>query len=484
MFILASLTSWLEYKFSNHQTHLLLSRALFRIPFSLLAAALALGGWRFQAALPKITPHDLAWYAAREGTVVTGRIVSYPEESSSSTVAIVEADSIRIGGNQIPIQGKLELRMPGGFHFSYGDILTMEGTLKSTLDDDDKPYTSYLARRGIYSRMQYPQISTIGRDAGSPIMAGIYRLRERAETLIYKQIVFPESSLLMGILLGIDWHIPDYLEEAYRACGVIHIIAISGFNIAMISGVIIFLTRRLFTPTKAALVAITTIIFYTLLVGAEPAVVRAAIMASVAIPAHFIGRRIFTLHSLLVVGAIMLAGNPFLIWDISFQLSFLACLGLITLASPLQNWANQMLSRFCSERTRNMITPILTIITSTLTAQFFVSPVILNLNPKISVYALPANLVILPVQTIVMELGGLSVVCGLFLPALGRMFAYAVWPFLAFCNWIAVHFGSAPNAEISVPSCLVWIAGILVTTTLFLFTFLQIRSLTKPRAME
>ena len=482
--ILTLITSCLEYKFSDHQNHPLLSRTLFRIPISLLAAAFTLAGWRFQAALPKITPHDLAWYSAREQTIVTGIIVSYPEESSSNTVAILEAKSIRIGGSEKPVNGKLELRMPGGFNFSYGDIIKMDGALKSTLDVDAKPHTSYLARRGIYNRMQYPEISTIGHHAGNPIMAMIYQGRNQARNVIYEQIPFPESALLSGILLGIDWNIPDYLQEAYRACGVIHIIAISGFNIALISGLIIFIARLFFSPEKAGFIAIAVITFYTLLVGAEPAVVRAAIMGSMAIPAHYFGRRILALHSLVIVAAIMLIGNPFLLWDISFQLSFLACLGLITLVDPLQTWAKQILSKTWSEQTCQRWMPLLTMIISTFAAQFSVLPVILNLDSQISAFALPANLALLPVQQVLMGLGGLSVFFSFFLPPVGQAFSYAVWPFLAYCNQVALHFGTRPGSEIATPPSLTWIALIAVILTLSFFTYLQIRNLERPKLME
>jgi Predicted membrane metal-binding protein len=143
------------------------------------------------------------------------------------------------------------LRLPGGFNLEYGDVLFLEGRLDSLLDSASPPTHSYLARRGIYSRMQYPQVTTLKRAAGSPIMAALFSLRTRAQQAIYRQIPFPESALLSAILLGTDWNLPDYLVEAYRACGVLHIIAISGFNIAIISNLIIRLARRVIRPRQS-----------------------------------------------------------------------------------------------------------------------------------------------------------------------------------------------------------------------------------------
>ncbi len=140
-------------------------------PISLITVALAFGGWRFQTALPNITPQDLAWYASDESISITGKVISFPEESNSSTVAILKAQSIQLAGRQQPVSGKLELRLPGGFNLSYGDMLRLEGPLDTILDAESPPYRSYLARRGIHTRMQYPQITTLGRNTGSPVMA-------------------------------------------------------------------------------------------------------------------------------------------------------------------------------------------------------------------------------------------------------------------------------------------------------------------------
>jgi competence protein ComEC len=478
--IFFSAASWLEWKFSHSDSHPLLSKPLFRIPFSLLIAALALGGWRFQIALPQISPQDLASYASKETVRVSGRVISFPEESSSSTVAILQAQSISLDDEEKPVSGKLELRLPGGFNLSYGDVLSLEGPLASVLQQNNPPYQSYLARRGIYSRMQYPEITTIKEDTGNPVLAGIYRLREQAQQTIYNQIPFPESALLAGILLGTDWNIPDYLEDAYQACGVLHIIAISGFNIALISSLIIRLTKRIFSPAKAGVAAILTIIVYTLMVGAEPAVVRAAVMGSLTIPAYYIGRKVIALHSLVIAGALMLIGNPFLLWDISFQLSFLACLGLITMVDPNQNWVRNLIEKRYSEAVSQWWMPIFAMIISTLAAQFAVSPVLIHMNPQISIFSLPANLALLPVQPVLMGLGGLAVIIGLVVPSIGQLFAYAAWPFLAYCNRVALHFGMQPNSEVSAPPVLFWFSLAAVISTLIFFTIQQIRELSSP----
>ena len=295
---------------SKIRVHPFLSKRLFRIPLGLLISAFALGGWRFLSILPTPTINDLAYYQPVENARVTGTIISYPESSPQSSVAIIEAETLTIRGQERAVSGKLELRLPGGFHLAYGDRLALEGSLRSVLSKGEPVYTSYLARRGILSRMAYPQVTTLGRGFGNPLVAFLFRARESAHEFIISQMPVQESSLLSGILLGIDQEIPEYLESAYRTTGTVHIIAISGFNIALITGLVIRLFRRIFKPIWAGILAVSAILFYTLLVGAEPSVVRAAIMGSLSIPAYYIGRRIIGVNSLTVAAAVMLLLNP------------------------------------------------------------------------------------------------------------------------------------------------------------------------------
>ena len=485
LLFLFSLCTLAEYRFSDSQFHPLLSKPLVKLPFSLIAAVFVLGGWRFEAAMPVFNETDLVWYTGSQNVIVTGQIISYPEKGTDTIAAIVRARSILLPGeSEKEVDGKLELRLPGGFHLSYGDLLTLEGTLGKVSNAEDKPFSSYQARKGVYNRMAYPQVETLAQNTGNPIMAAIYCLRQRAFEVIYAQTPYPESTLLSGILLGIDWLIPDYLKEAYRACGVIHIIAISGFNIALVSNLITRLTQRFLSPVRAGITAVCAIAIYTLLVGADPAVVRAAVMGGLSVPASLLGRRTIPIHNLALAAALMLLGNPFLLWDTGFQLSFLACLGLITIVDPLLAWIRDIFVKCRIESAYQWLEPILVLILTTICAQFAVFPVIFKISPQISLSSLPANLVLLPVQSILMALGALSVICGLVFPMLGQIFASASWPFLNYCNRIAVYFGFHRYTETALPPSMFWIFLVADIITLCLFTALHIRKISQPKPQD
>jgi competence protein ComEC len=459
---LGLLSALLEMFYIPKNRHALRSRVLLALPFGMLLAACGLGGWRFQSALPIFSPEDVAFYQPLDDVVLTGTITSFPQRSSSATTAIVSVDSLQAFGHTYMVAGQVDVRLPAGFHLSYGDRLRLAGNLDGVVEDSQPYFTSHLARRGVFSRMPYPQIDWISSGHGSQIYRMLYSLRARAQTLIYNQVPFPESSLLEGILLGIEWNIPGILRQAYRGTGLIHIIAISGFNIALIANVVAQLFRRIFPHAWAAVLSICAIFFYTLLVGAEPAVVRAAIMGSLAIPAHYIGRRIFGLHALVVAASLMLLFNPFLLWDISFQLSFLATMGLMLLVDPLATWVHGIIDRHFSEQSADRSMPLLMLVITTFAAQFAVSPVLFALDPYLPVFALLANLIILPLQPIVMILGALSVLAGWLFPLAGRLLGWLVWPFIALGNQVAMRISLNPFSQVRLPEGSAAAAAMLV----------------------
>jgi competence protein ComEC len=376
------------------------------------------------------------------------------------------------------------MRLPGGFHLAYGDKLALQGSIKSVLAKGKPVYSSFLARRGILTRMAYPQITTLGQGFGNPLMAFLYRARESAHDFIETQMPIQESSLLSGILLGIEQDIPGYLEGAYRATGTVHIIAISGFNIALITGLVIRFFRRILKPFWAGILAISAILFYTFLVGAEPSVVRAVIMGSLSIPAYYIGRRIIGIYSLTVAAAVMVLMNPLLLWDLGFQLSYLATLGLMVLADPAVKRFQVWMEARYTERTILTAMPFFALIISTLCAQFAVSPVVVGLDANLQPYSLAANLIILPLQPPLMVSGAAAVLLHFIFPPLGAVIARFAWALAAICNQVALHFAKLRFAEIGLPEYSSWAAFGLVLAVMFLATARTINELSKPAVSE
>ena len=351
--------------------------------------------------------------------------------------------------------------------YEYGDLLQVDGKLITPFEDQEFSYKEYLTRQGIFSLMPYPKVILIQKNTGNPILMGIFSLREQAHQTLRQLFPAPEASVFSGILLGIQSDIPDYLYQAYQASGTSHVLVISGFNIAIIAALISKLFKRIFPFGWDALASVIAIAFYTVLVGAQPPVVRAAIMGVIALPAYLLGRRLIGMNVLAFTAAIMVFFSPALLLDVSFQLSFLATLGIMVFTDPLKDLFLRLIQRFFHiENPGGWVDWVSDYFLVTLAAQFAVFPIILYHFNYLSVVSIPANFLILPVQPAVMVLGGIALLVGmLFLPA-GQLVAKIAWLPAFYSDQMSVWLGSLPFATMRTSSGWSWLAGILLVAAL------------------
>ena len=243
----------------------------------------------------------------------------------------------------------------------------------------------------------------------------------------------PQAALLTGILLGDDSGLPPKLDEQFRTTGLTHIIAISGFNIAILTGVLLALSRPFLGHRWSAWFVLVGIALYTLLVGADAAVVRAAIMAALfVIAARLMGRPTFAPAGLFTCGHRHdRHQTPNILWDIGFQLSFAATLGLMLYVGPVSDWTSTRLRpKIGSENAQKLTRMLAEILFATLAAMLITLPIILYHFGQLSLISPLANLFVLPAQPGVMIWGGLATLTGMIFPAVGQLFAWVAWLFL------------------------------------------------------
>jgi competence protein ComEC len=418
---------------------------------AICALVLLAGALRYQIALPNLdNPGFVAHYNDRGWVTLEGIVHGYPDVRDTWTNLKFAAESIEIEGEVNPVRGTVLVRAPRFPEYRYGDRLRVSGLLQTPPELTGFSYREYLARQGVYSFINRPQIVQVASSQGSPFWAALYAIKDRARDAIARLVPDPEASLLQGILLGIRSGIPADLYDDYNATGTSHIIVISGSNIAFVAALFALSFGRVLGRRRAYWFTLAGITLYVLLVGAEAAVVRAGLMGGLLITALYLGRRSTAYVSLFASALVLTVIQPTALWDVSFQLSFAATLSLILFFPALEHLFEQGLARVtpaagpASEgRSRPGLRFLNDALILTLAAQVLTLPVVVYHFGRLSLVAPLANLLILPVQPPIMALGGAATLVALvpFLEPLARALAWVPWLCLAYCDavvrWLA-----------------------------------------------
>src|SRR5215216_3487748 len=460
---------------------LILSQTLFSsLRFSLtlrpftfvLLTALFLGALRYQISVPHFDAFHIAFYNDREyDLLITGVLAEPPDYRDNYTNLRVKVTRVDTGDRELPANGLILVRVSNNQVFHYGEILRLRGKLKTPPENEEFSYRDFLAGKNIHSYMTNAEVTVLPGNGGNPFSRAMYALKEKSLANIYRLFPDPESSLMAGILLGVDTGLTARLQQAFKNTGTAHIIAISGFNISIIAGMFVTFFSKFLGPRRGSILAIVGIVFYTLLVGADAAVVRAAIMGSLALFARQVGRRQFALNTLLAVAFVMCLWNPLYIWDVGFQLSFFATLGLILYADPFSQFANRIINRYFPTSTAEKFAELFSeFVLLTFAAQLTTIPIMAYHFQRISLVSFLANPFILPPQPAVMILGGFAILLSIHWFPLGQVAAWVAWPFVVYTIRMVELFDRVPHGTLVLGSLSIWFV-ILFYAVLFAVTF-------------
>lgn len=412
-----------------------------RLPLGLALAAFGLSAMIYVFSLPVFNPQFCGYYNEKGDVDLEVLVVEPPEVRDGSQNLVVRVLSLHPiyieneSFNSGKIRGKVLIQAAPGDDYCYGDRLRLRAELKTPPEGSGFDYQAYLRHQGIYSSIQYASLELVSRGQGNPWLQLIYALRVQASKSL--EAIFPaqESALLKGILLGDSHALSDELKSAYALTGTAHIYAISGFNMVVLANLVTRLLTRKHKNWKAGLAVIVVLGFYTLMVGAAASVIRAAIMGSHVLIGRLIGRKGNLLNTLGFTVFIMLLFNPHLPWDIGFQLTVMATLGLSIFSGSLIARLEEFVSKgAASQASTAWSATIGEYFIVTLVAQASVLPLIAYHFHQVSPLFLLANPLVLPVQPLVMVLGLLAMLAGMFSLAIGKTLALLAWPFAAYTN--------------------------------------------------
>jgi competence protein ComEC len=457
-------------RFSDNPISKFFTRSVHPFVF-ILPISFFFGAWWYQFRQPNIDAFHIAFYNDRAYEIlVTGALAEPPDYRNTYANLQLKVESVDSGSGDMPAQGFLLARVPALGIYEYGQRVRVRGSLKTPPENEEFSYRDYLARQGIHSYMSIADVTLLPGNDGNPFFVQVYKFKAKLLANTYRLYHDPEASLLAGILLGVDTGLTRKLQDAFKNTGTAHIIAISGFNIAIIAGIFFSIFKNIFGERLGAAFAIIGIIFYTLLVGADAAVVRAAFMGSLSLLARQLGRRNDGMNALAAVAFVMAVWNPLVIWDVGFQLSFFATLGLVIYAEPFSNFTSNLLAKISKHDTSMFARIINDNVVLTFAAQLTTIPIMAYQFKRISLISFVANPFILPVQPAVMIVSGLAVFISLVIFPLGQLTAWFAWPFAAYTIRIVELFDRVPHASIFLGDSPFWII-FAVYAALFSVTF-------------
>lgn len=299
-----------------------------------------------------------------------------------------------------------------------------------------------LAGQGVHTRLRVERLQVLEQPA-TPILD----LRQRIAGRLIAAAGAERGGLLAALVLGSAVvPLPLELREAFRASGLSHALAASGFHLTVLLGVVTALGRPLGRPLRLALAA-AAILAFLLLAGPQGSVVRAVLMGSVALLALEFGRRARPLPLLLATVVTMLWIQPAWLRDVGFQLSVLATAGLLITASPLEQAIAARLPERRGGRPgwlRRLLAPALAV---PLAATLWTLPLQLLHFGVVPLYAVPANLAAGPLLSPLTLAAMLLAVLAVLAPALLPLLLLPVDPLARLLLAIAAWFAGLPMAQ-------------------------------------
>ena len=485
----------------------------------LIASLILLGGLRYSIATQVKDPNDISQFASGDYVQVVGTVVREPDVRADKVFLTLRAESLNLkkvaGLVRVTLRSK-ETKADYGSRIIAQGILRLPSGMRNPGEFD---YREHLRRQGVDSLMDVRDdkfITVIGRgrlnyliDFALSVKAVMTRAIDRyiydgmeekvsSSSVLrsnWGQVVgkwiransLPEGGrgILKGVLLGDVSEMPSEVQDMFTDTGTVHVLVVSGSNVALIVAILYLILRRAFRVRSktSALASIGFVILYLFITGAQPPVLRASVMAVLALTALFLERDADVYNILAISAFAILVWNPLLLYDPSFQLSVSALLGVVYLTPLIERWFRPLvtLSQRLPSPLEKFIRGTIILFSASLGAQIATTPIIVFYFNRVSIISLAANLIVVPLSGLILPLGAaLAVVgsVGLVSGPLGFVFGHLA-SFLGYVSWgmvglttMAVKlFAQVPYASLEFPPpdvrmIITYYAGIVILLNL------------------
>jgi competence protein ComEC len=324
---------------------------------------------------------------------------------------------------------------------------------------EDFNYQGYLAAKGVYDLMKYPEIEIVRRGeypgilsvAYSKILDAKHKLRE----VLFLHLSPPESIILGALVLGDQSRLTQDMKDLLNKTGLRHIIAISGQHVVILTAMLIALLLGAGLWRKQAILfSAILMVLFIVLSGAEASAVRAGIMGSILFLGQYVGRVQNSFRLLVFAATLMLMQNPLLLfYDVGFQLSCLAVLGII-------------ISFGFFKKVLEKVPPVFgirDILAMNFSAQVLTLPILIYNFGYVSLAGVLTNILVLPIVPIFIGVGFVFLLGGAVSSFLATILSFPTFFLLAYFNVIMEFFAKLPFASLTIENLSpVWLLFVYV----------------------
>ncbi len=323
--------------------------------------------------------------------------------------------------------------------YEYGDVLRVQGRLLKPLAKNNYgefDYQLYLAQKRIFTYVniwQEKDIQKIGEERLNPLVSFSLYMRNKIKSIIEPLISSPYDALLLGMLLGERTHLPSEVEEVFIEAGIMHLLAVSGLHVGIITLALSIFLNFFHLPRRPKIIlTLVLLIMYASITGFRPSVVRASLMFSLLIIGQLINRNRDIYISLFLAAFLILLVNPLTLYDAGFLLSFIITFFVIYLSPIFQE--------LFSEISEVISKPL----SLSLASWVGIFPLSAYFFSKVSLIAIIANIFIIPLASVAVIFGFIIFLVGLISMPLAGLLAYLNYYVLLLINLLAELFSSLP----------------------------------------
>jgi competence protein ComEC len=428
-----------------------------------LALVLILASFYGQMRVPHVASQDISIFVnsiegrgTKQFSTVRGLVDSYPQATRSDRaqfwLQVNQLSQIQ-GDDPSPasirkVNGRLYVTAPliSATGLKPGVQVVVTGTLYKpmpVLNPGGLNFENYLARSGSFAGMRANQLFLT--DEEQIRTWDLAKIRQRIVAAQVRWLDVPIGPLVSAMALGNEAvDLPFDVKDAFVRVGLAHALAASGFQVSLIVAAIISFTKRYLAKKWQFGLGLVGILAFVAMAGPQPSVLRAAVMGIAVLVGMLLSRQLRPLNSLLLAAVVLLVIEPLWIWDVGFQLSFLATLGLVVSATPIQ-------------KKLDFVPPVLAeAIAVPLAATIWTLPIQLWTFKVVPLYSLPANVIAAPFITLI-SIGGMvsALVAGIF-PLAGSAVAWLLLYPTKLLLAIVELFASLPGSNIAVGSIRLW----------------------------